>query len=106
MTDGELVRIAEASRIWKTVATALVPGGKAIFIDDGPAAAVHEEVLAGRPTPAALRRLGDGSQYRIVKVFHDAQALTADLTALGWSVRIRNRGEHFVGTAEPPATAD
>jgi len=88
---------------WNTVAAALAPGGKAIFIDDGPAAAANEEVLADHPVPAALRRLDDGSQYRIVKVFHDAQTLTDDLTALGWSVRIRPVAANFIGIAEPPA---
>ncbi|MGW3828450.1 class I SAM-dependent methyltransferase [Streptomyces sp. NPDC005071] len=77
---------------WNTVAAALAPGGKVIFIDDGPAVSAYEEVLTGQPTPAALRRLDDGSQYRIVKEFHDAQTLTDDLTALGWSVRIRLHG--------------
>ncbi|MCX4617547.1 trans-aconitate 2-methyltransferase [Streptomyces mirabilis] len=90
---------------WNTVATALAPGGKAIFIDDGPAAAAYEEVLANQTTPTALRRLDDGSQYRIVKVFHDAQTLTDDLTAQGWSVRIRPMAGNFIGIAEPPTTA-
>ncbi|MGW3567852.1 class I SAM-dependent methyltransferase [Streptomyces sp. NPDC000941] len=88
---------------WNTVAAALAPGGKAIFIDDGPAAAAEEDILANQPAPAALRRLDDGSQYRIVKVFHDARTLTDDLTALGWSVRIRPVAGNFVGIAEPPA---
>ncbi|EST19057.1 class I SAM-dependent methyltransferase [Streptomyces roseochromogenus] len=89
---------------WSTVAAALAPGGKAIFIDDGPAAvaATEEEVLANLPVPAALRRLDDGSQYRIVKVFHDVRTLTDDLTALGWSVRIRPVAWNFIGIAEPP----
>jgi len=90
---------------WSTVAAALTPGGKAIFVDDGPAVAAEEEVLAGRPAPAVLRRLADGSRYRIVKVFHDVRTLTDDLTALGWSARIRPVGGNFVGIAEPPATA-
>ncbi|MFI2206997.1 methyltransferase domain-containing protein [Streptomyces sp. NPDC020192] len=90
---------------WNTIAAALAPGGKAIFIDDGPAAAAYEQVLANQPAPAALRRLDDGSQYRIVKVFHDAQTLTDDLTALGWSVRIRTKAGNFIGIAEPPTTA-
>ncbi|WP_323183028.1 class I SAM-dependent methyltransferase [Streptomyces sp. NBC_00078] len=89
---------------WNTVAAALAPGGKAIFIDDGPAAATYDEVLANQSAPAALRRLDDGSQYRIVKVFHDAQTLTDDLTALGWSVGIRPVGGNFIGIAEPPVT--
>lgn len=91
---------------WDTVAAALAPGGKAIFIDDGPAAAAAEEVLADQPAPAALRRLDDGSRYRIVKVFHDARTLTGDLTARGWSVRIRTAAAgNYIGIAEPP-TAD
>ena len=89
---------------WNTVAAMLAPGGKAIFIDDGPAEAAREEVLADQPVPAVLRRLDDGSQYRIVKVFHDARTLTDDLTALGWSVRVRSvEGNFIVGIAEPPA---
>ncbi|MGW6482267.1 class I SAM-dependent methyltransferase [Streptomyces sp. NPDC055059] len=90
--------------LWNTVAAALAPGGKAIFIDDGPAAAAYEEVLANQPAPASLRRLDDGSQYRIVKVFHDTQTLTDDLTGLGWSVRIRTMAGNFIGIAEPPTT--
>ncbi|MEU8876546.1 class I SAM-dependent methyltransferase [Streptomyces javensis] len=96
---------ARLSDFWNTVAAALAPGGKAIFIDDGPAAAAYEEVLADQPAPAALRRLDDGSQYRIVKVFHHPQTLTDDLTALGWSARIRTMAGNFVGIAEPPTTA-
>jgi demethylmenaquinone methyltransferase/2-methoxy-6-polyprenyl-1,4-benzoquinol methylase len=95
---------ARLPHFWNTVAAALAPGGKAIFIDDGPAAAAYEEVLANQPSPAALRRLDDGSQYRIVKVFHDAQTLTDDLTTLGWSVHIRTTAGNFIGIAEPPTT--
>lgn len=87
---------------WNTVAAALAPGGKVIFVDDGPAVAAAEEVLADQPVPAALRRLDDGSQYRIVKVFHDVRTLTDDLTALGWSVHIRPVSGNFIGIAEPP----
>ncbi|MFE1930898.1 hypothetical protein ACFW95_11075 [Streptomyces sp. NPDC059474] len=53
----------------------------------------------------ALRRLDDGSQYRIVKVFHDPASLTADLAALGWSAHIRLVAGKFIGVAEPPATS-
>ena len=91
---------------WNTVAGALAPGGKAIFIDDGPAAAAEEEVIADQPAPAALRRLDDGSRYRVVKVFHDARTLADDLTARGWSVRIRTAAAgNYIGIAEPPTAA-
>ncbi|MER6089529.1 class I SAM-dependent methyltransferase [Streptomyces bluensis] len=88
---------------WNSVAAMLAPGGKAIFVDDGPGAAASEEVLTDGPVPAVLRRLDDGSEYRVVKVFHDAGTLARDLTALGWSVRVRPSGENLIGIAGPPA---
>ena len=93
---------ARLPAFWDTVAAALAPGGKAIFIDDGPAAAAEEDVLVDQPVPAVVRRLDDGSRYRVVKVFHDARVLTDGLTALGWSVRVRTVGGNFIGVAEPP----
>ena len=95
---------ARLPAFWNTVAAALAPGGKAIFVDNGPAMAAEEEVLADQPAPAVLRRLDDGSRYRVVKVFHDVQPLTDGLTALGWSVRIRPMAGDFIGVAEPPTT--
>jgi demethylmenaquinone methyltransferase/2-methoxy-6-polyprenyl-1,4-benzoquinol methylase len=51
-----------------------------------------------------LRHLDDGSQYRIVKVFHDARTLAGDLTALGWTVRVRALDGSIIGIAEPLAS--
>ncbi|MFI1096815.1 class I SAM-dependent methyltransferase [Streptomyces sp. NPDC020917] len=96
---------ARLPAFWDTVAAALRPGGRAVFVDDGPGAAAYEEVLADQPVPSALRRLDDGSRYRIVKVFHDPRTLAGDLTARGWSVGIRALGGNYIGVAEPPAGA-
>ncbi|MDT9694795.1 class I SAM-dependent methyltransferase [Streptomyces sp. P17] len=89
------------SGFWNGVAAMLAPGGRAVFVDDGPVAAAAEEGLTEGPVPTVLRRLGDGGRYRIVKVFHDARTLTEDLTALGWTVRVRPLGANIVGIAEP-----
>lgn len=97
---------ARLPAFWNTVAAALAPRGRAVFVDDGPAGAAREEAVHDQPAPAVLRRLDDGSRYRIVKVFHDAQTLTDGLTALGWSVRIRPAaGSFMTGIAEPPAAS-
>jgi SAM-dependent methyltransferase len=88
--------------LWTTVAACLAPGGRAVFIDDGPAVAAHEEVLPGGDVPTVLRRLDDGRRYRVVKVFHDARTLTEDLTALGWTAQVRPVGGNIIGVAEPP----
>lgn len=94
---------ARLPAFWNTVASMLTPGGRAVFIDDGPAAAASEEVITQGPVPTVLRRLDDGSRYRVVKVFHDAHALAGDLTALGWTARVGPLEGSIVGIAEPPA---
>ncbi|MFE5668373.1 class I SAM-dependent methyltransferase [Streptomyces niveus] len=88
---------ARLPAFWSSVASMLTPGGRAVFIDDGPAAAAGEEGVTEGPVPTVLRRLDDGSRYRVVKVFHDADALAGDLTALGWTVRVRPLNGSIVG---------
>lgn len=94
---------ARLPAFWSSVASMLTPGGRAVFIDDGPAAAAGEEGVTEGPVPTVLRRLDDGSRYRVVKVFHEAGALAGDLTALGWTVRVRPLDGSIVGVAQPPA---
>jgi SAM-dependent methyltransferase len=90
------------AEFWETVAAVLAPGGRVVFVDDGPAEAAAEQVLPDQSAPAAIRQVDDGSRFRIVKVFHEVQQLTDDLAALGWSARIRPAVENFVvGVAEP-----
>ncbi|MEU0600559.1 class I SAM-dependent methyltransferase [Streptomyces sp. NPDC006393] len=91
------------SDFWNAVAALLAPGGKAIFIDDGPAAAASEKGVVDEPVPTVLRQLDDGTRYRIVKVFRDAQRLADDLTALKWVARVRAMDGSIIGIAEPPA---
>ncbi|MFI0483805.1 class I SAM-dependent methyltransferase [Actinomadura sp. 9N215] len=89
---------------WQTVADALAPGGKAVFLDNGPGEAAIEEVLAGEGVPAVRRRLADGSEHRVVKVFHEPDQLVRDLAGWGWSGDVRAVGSNFIaGTAEPVA---
>ncbi|MEV8354681.1 class I SAM-dependent methyltransferase [Streptomyces niveus] len=93
---------ARLPAFWSSVASMLTPGGRAVFIDDGPAAAAGEEGVTEGPVPTVLRRLDDGSRYRVVKVFHDADALAGDLTELGWTVRVHPLDGSIVGVAQPP----
>ncbi|MGX1562979.1 class I SAM-dependent methyltransferase [Streptomyces sp. NPDC055506] len=88
---------------WDTLADILTPGGRVVFVDDGPAAAADEEGVTDGPVPTVLRRLDDGSRYRVVKVFHEARALTDHLTTLGWTARVETVDGSIVGVARPPA---
>ena len=66
------------------------PSNPGESVDDGPAFA-HR------------RRLSDGREYTIVKVFHHPEELQDTLASLGWSVDLWTTGdEFFYGVARLP----
>ena len=79
----------------------LKPGGRMAFIDS---LADRASGAADHPTPAddvAVRRLGDGSEFTIVKVFYAPDELTAALAEAGFgAVEVTTTGRFFLlGTA-------
>ena len=90
---------------WATVRAALASGGRVFFVD-----ALYDETstakdhqLEGPDAHAVTRRLNDGREYRIVKVFYRPGELAQRLTAQGWQVKIEETPTYFyygVATAE------
>ena len=94
---------------WALVGRALRPGGRAFFVDS----LSEQDATARDQTPlddsgVARRRLNDGREFDIVKVYYQPAALERRLLALGWRGRVRASGRHFLyGTMErPPTGAD
>jgi demethylmenaquinone methyltransferase/2-methoxy-6-polyprenyl-1,4-benzoquinol methylase len=90
---------------WNGVRDVLRPGGRVFFVDS------HSPSLpasAGRnrrsPEDASveLRRLNDGREFRVVKIFHRAEALQRTLASLGWTGAVRATERHFVYGALTP----
>jgi SAM-dependent methyltransferase len=91
---------------WSMVGAALAPGGWVCLLDSSNREQGYERLLANQPTPAVWRRLGDGSEHRVVKVYYSPAELAARLAELGWSASIRETSiPLLVGTARP-ATSD
>jgi demethylmenaquinone methyltransferase/2-methoxy-6-polyprenyl-1,4-benzoquinol methylase len=89
---------------WATVRAALVSGGRAFFIDSlyNPESTAADHLLRGPEAETVRRRLNDGREFEIVKVFYDPDRLTERLADLGWSAKIHTTGDHFFyGTAVP-----
>ena len=42
-----------------------------------------------------VRRLEDGREFRMVKVYYTPETLTGELAAIGWDARVRALGERF-----------
>ena len=71
---------------WSMAHAALAPGGRVFFVDaryDETSTAKDHE-LEGPDAQAVTRRLNDGQEYRIVKVFYRPEDLAQRLTAWGW----------------------
>jgi demethylmenaquinone methyltransferase/2-methoxy-6-polyprenyl-1,4-benzoquinol methylase len=89
---------------WSKVARALRPEGRVFFIDSlrNEQAGAADHQLPDGTQETMQRRLADGREFRIVKRFHEIQALQDRLTALGWSADVKQTPEFFLyGSASP-----
>lgn len=93
---------ARFDSFWSIVRRALAPGGFAYVLDSA-----HDptSTAANHPTPdrhagIVTRRLDDGREFSIVKVFWEPAALTARLEECGFDAAVRDTGRYFIqGTA-------
>jgi len=83
---------------WSKVRAALAPGGSAYVIDSGwdMTSSARNHVRPDREAGVAERKLNDGSQYRIVKIFHEPDVLAARLRTLGFASRIVHTPRYFI----------
>ncbi len=94
----------QLTSFWELVRACLAPGGRVFFADS------RKSQTASSPdqdpeipgTSTSLRRLNDGREFSIVKVFYDPIELTDRLDALGWDADVRVTDEYFIyGSARP-----
>ena len=85
---------------WSMVARALAPGGRVFFADsrNHPAAREggYDEWAPAAPPARSRRRLRDGREFEIVKIFHRPDELQAQLRALGWRAVVRGTRTFFL----------
>lgn len=95
------------ARFWALIRESLAPGGAAFLIDSryDPTSTARDHQLEGEAATLVTRRLNDGAEYRIVKVFYTPERLRADLAALGWRAEISATPTYFLaGHAAPTAS--
>jgi SAM-dependent methyltransferase len=91
---------------WAMVADALNPGGAAYLIDSAfdRTSTARDHVLPDQHAGIVPRKLNDGREFRIVKLFYEPQALAAKLSGLGWSAELHRTTNYFIhGHAQRPA---
>jgi hypothetical protein len=87
---------AHFQRFWGTARSALKPGGRVFFVDSllEPASTAKDH----RPidnSGVVHRRLNDGREFAIVKLFYEPAQLERQLAELGWTGWIQSSGKFF-----------
>jgi SAM-dependent methyltransferase len=89
---------------WQIVSAALAAGGSAYLIDSAfdRTSTAKDHVLPEHETGIVTRRLNDGREFRIVKLFYTPGTLRARLSAIGFASDIRQTAQYFIyGPARP-----
>ncbi len=89
---------------WSSVSASLAPNGAAYLIDSAfdPTSTAKNHDVPGRQAGVVTRKLNDGREFRIVKIFWEAQSLAARLEQLRWSATLTQTANYFVhGEARP-----
>jgi demethylmenaquinone methyltransferase/2-methoxy-6-polyprenyl-1,4-benzoquinol methylase len=93
------------SRFWDLVRYCLAREGRVFFIDNrrDPTRAGTDPHVIEEAGGVQLRRLSDGSEHRVVKVFYEPEELTALLGAEGWEAEVSATRWFIYGWAKPTA---
>ena len=70
--------------------------GQVAFVDEDDRVAHYDEVRLVDGVPVARRRLEDGREFDIVKVFWEPHDLAAKLRDLGWTVNVSRVGDSYL----------
>jgi len=89
---------ARFAAFWSMVRRALAPDGFAYVVDSAhdPTSTAANHPPPDRHAGIVMRRLDDGREFRIVKVFHEPAPLAAALDALGFTARIAQTQRYFI----------
>ena len=83
---------------WDLVDSCLAPRGRIFFVDSRyqETSTAVNHLLPERSATVLQRRLNDGREYRVYKIFYDRDKLTRRLAELGWSFEIEETRNYFI----------
>ena len=101
------VPLARFESFWSMVKEALASHGHAYVIDSAldPTSMARDHPPPDAESGIVTRKLNDGQQFRIVKLFHDPEALARRLASLGFDSAIAGTPRYFIHGAVAPRGA-
>jgi ubiquinone/menaquinone biosynthesis C-methylase UbiE len=82
---------------WGKVSKSLNENGRVFLIDSlrESTSTAKDHHLDDSSNPIVTRRLNDGKEFQIIKVFYDPDDLRANLHRMGWSSTLKTAGGYF-----------
>ena len=86
------------AEFWGLVGRCLAPGGRVFFVDSRhePTSTALDHRLPGSDAITLRRRLNDGREFQIYKIFYKGAELETKLKALGWSATVTETERYFI----------
>lgn len=81
---------------WATIADCLAPRGSVFFVDNARPSTIGSHHEPDHDGTFATRRLNDGREFRIVKLYYEPDELSARLRALGWRADVHTTPTYFL----------
>lgn len=83
---------------WNSIRSYLNPSGRIFFIDSlhAPASAAKDHQYPKKSQTIAKRRLNNGREYEIIKVFYEPEELENKLLDLGWVISVMKTKNYFL----------
>jgi SAM-dependent methyltransferase len=83
---------------WRLVDACLAPRGRVFFVDSRreETSTAIDHVLPESGSDVARRRLNDGREFQVYKIFYDPAELIERLWSLGWRLRVRETSRYFI----------
>jgi demethylmenaquinone methyltransferase/2-methoxy-6-polyprenyl-1,4-benzoquinol methylase len=78
---------------WGLVRSAVREGGRVAFVDEDDRAIDNDEVRVLDGVPVARRKLRDGQEFDVIKVFWNPEELAVRLHQLDWDVTVHRVGQ-------------
>jgi SAM-dependent methyltransferase len=90
-------------KFWVLVGSCLRPSGQAFLIDNrrDPTRTTQDPYIIDEADDVQRRRLSDGSEHRVVKVFYEPDELADQLRRLDWIAHLAGTSRFIYGSAAP-----
>lgn len=86
------------AEFWQMVRSCLAPGGRVFFVDSRhePTSTAADHRLPEPDATTLRRRLNDGREFQIFKIFYDPPELTGRLRGMGWDFEVCQTDHYFL----------